>query len=145
MIEFSARLGGGAKYKTIQNVTGCNILKANLESMLGEVPDLNINDSGRYYSRCHIYLTGGKFMAIEGLDELLKNGTIKEYVLTRPFGVIVNTPASSSDRVASVFIEANDPMDLNRKVEIAISTLKVLDENGNDILKRDMYLKYYEE
>jgi hypothetical protein len=79
-------------------------------------------------------------MAIEGLDELLKSGTIKEYVLTRPFGVAVNTPASSSDRVASVFIEANDHMDLNRKVEIAISTLKVLDENGNDILKRDMYL-----
>ena len=140
VIEFSARLGGGAKYKTIQNVTGFNILKANLESMLGELPDLNIYDSGMYYSRCHIYLTGGKFMAIEGLDELLKNGTIKEYVLTRPFGVAVNTPASSSDRVASVFIEANDQMDLDRKVEIAISTLKVLDENGNDILKRDMYL-----
>ena len=140
VIEFSARLGGGAKYKTIHNVTGFNVLKANLESMLGEVPDLNIYDSGRYYSRCHIYLTGGKFMAIEGLDELLKNGTIREYVLTRPFGVNVNTPTSSSDRVASVFIEANDQMDLNRKVKIAISTLKVLDENGNDILKRDMYI-----
>lgn len=140
VIEFSARLGGGAKYKTIQNVTGFNVLKANLESMLGEVPDLNIYDSGRYYSRCHIYLTGGKFMAIGGLDELLKNGTIREYVLTRPFGVNVNTPTSSSDRVASVFIEANDQMDLNRKVKIAISTLRVLDENGKDILKRDMYL-----
>ena len=140
VIEFSARLGGGAKYKTIQNVTGFNVLKANLESMLGEVPEVKIFDSGKCYSRCHIYLTGGKFMAIEGLDELLKNGTIREYVLTRPFGVNVNTPTSSSDRVASVFIEANDQMDLNRKVKIAISTLKVLDENGNDILKRDMYL-----
>ena len=140
VIEFSARLGGGAKYKTIQNVTGFNVLRANLESMLGEVPEIKIHDTGKCYSRCHIYLTGGKFMAIEGLDELIKNGTINEYVLTRPFGVDVNLPTSSSDRVASVFIEANNQSDLETKVKMAISTLKVLDENGNDILKRDMYL-----
>ena len=140
VIEFSARLGGGAKYKTIQNVTGFNVLRANLESMLGEVPEVKIQNTGKCYSRCHIYLMGGKFVAIEGLDELVKNGTIKEYVLTRPFGVNVNSPASSSDRVASVFIEANNQIDLDYKVKMAISTLKVLDENGTDILKRDMYL-----
>lgn len=140
VIEFSARLGGGAKYKTIENVTGFNVLRANLESMLGEVPSVEIQDSGKCYSRCHIYLTGGKFMAIEGLDELVKNDIIKEYVLTRPFGVNVNSPASSSDRVASVFIEAKDQLELDNKVKTAISTLKVLDEDGNDILKRDMYL-----
>lgn len=140
VIEFSARLGGGAKYKTIQNVTGFNVLRANLESMLGEVPEVKIHDTGMCYSRCHIYLTGGNFTAIEGLDELVKNGIIKEYVLTRPYGVTVNSPTSSSDRVASVFIEANNQSNLDRKVKTAISTLKVLDENGNDILKRDIYL-----
>jgi hypothetical protein len=140
VIEFSARLGGGAKYKTIQNVTGFNVLRANLDSMLGEVPEVKIHNTGKCYSRCHIYLTGGKFVAIEGLEELVNNGTIKEYVLTRPFGVNVNSPVSSSDRVASVFIEANNQIDLDNKVKMAISTLKVLDENGNDILKRDMYL-----
>ena len=140
VIEFSARLGGGAKYKTIQNVTGFNVLKANLESMLGEVPEVKISDSGKCYSRCHIYLTGGKFKAIEGLDELVNNGIIKEYILTRPYGVTVNSPTSSSDRVGSIFIEAKNQSDLDSKVKTAISTLKVLDENGKDILKRDMYL-----
>ena len=140
VIEFSARLGGGAKYKTIQNVTGFNVLRANLQSMLGIVPEIEVLDTGKCYSRCHIYLTGGKFVALEGLDELVKNGTIKEYVLTRPFGVNVNSPTSSSDRVASIFIEANNQSDLDSKVKMAISTLKVLDEKGNDILKRDMYL-----
>lgn len=140
VIEFSARLGGGAKYKTIQNVTGFNVLRANLESMLGEIPEIKIHDTGKCYSRCHIYLTGGKFMAIEGIDELIKNDTIKEYVITRPFGVDVNPPASSSDRVASIFIEAKEQGELNEKVKKAIRTLRVLDESGNDILKRDMYL-----
>ncbi|MBQ4532049.1 MAG: ATP-grasp domain-containing protein [Alistipes sp.] len=140
VIEFSARLGGGAKYKTIEHVTGFNVLRANLESMLGELPEVKIHNTRKCYSRCHIYLTGGKFMAIEGLDELVKNGIIKEYILTRPFGVNVNAPASSSDRVASIFIEAKEQIDLDNKVKKAISTLKVLDENGNDILNRDMYL-----
>lgn len=38
VIEFSARLGGGAKYKSIQNITGFNVLKANIESMFGLKP-----------------------------------------------------------------------------------------------------------
>ena len=139
IIEFSARLGGGAKYKTIQNVTGFNVLRANLESMLGEKPEVVINDDGRCYSRCHIYVNGGVFKAIEGLDQLQQSGIIDEFVLTKPFGVTVGPPKSSSDRVASVFISANSKDELEQKIRVAMDTLKVLDENGFDMLFRGMY------
>lgn len=139
VIEFSARLGGGAKYKTIQNVTGFNVLRANLESMLGEKPEVVINDDGRCYSRCHIYVNGGIFTAIEGLEQLQQRGIIDEYVLTKPFGVTVDSPKSSSDRVASVFISAKSKDELSQKVIGGINNLKVLDENGVDMLFRDMY------
>lgn len=139
IIEFSARLGGGAKYKTIQNVTGFNVLRANLESMLGEKPEVVINDDGRCYSRCHIYVNGGVFKAIEGLEQLQQSGIIDEFVLTKPFGVTVGPPKSSSDRVASVFISANSKGELEQKVGVATNTLKVLDENGVDMLFRGMY------
>lgn len=139
IIEFSARLGGGAKYKTIQNVTGFNVLRANLESMLGEKPEVVINDDGRCYSRCHIYVNGGVFKAIEGLDQLQQSGVIDEFVLTKPFGVAVGPPKSSSDRVASVFISANSKDELEQKIRVAMDTLKVLDENGVDMLFRGMY------
>ena len=139
VIEFSARLGGGAKYKTIQNVTGFNVLRANLESMLGEHPNVVINNDDKYYSRCHIYLTGGKFCSIEGLDELISEDVIKEYIQTRPFGVDVNAPSSSSDRVASIFIEADSHEALENKVLTAICRIKVKNENNEDIMNRSVY------
>lgn len=139
VIEFSARLGGGAKYKTIQNVTGFNVLRANLESMLGEKPKVEINDDGRCFSRCHIYVEGGVFSAIEGLEQLQQRGIIDEYVLTKPFGVETGSPKSSSDRVASVFISASSKEELANKIKDAISNIKVLNENGKDMLFREMY------
>lgn len=139
VIEFSARLGGGAKYKTIQNVTGFNVLQANLESMLGEKPKVVIHDDGRCYSRCHIYTNGGVFTAIEGLGSLQQRGIIDDYVLTKPFGVTTGLPMSSSDRVASVFISASSKVELKKKVEKAIGQIKVVDETGEDMLYREMY------
>lgn len=139
VIEFSARLGGGAKYKTIQNVTGFNVLRANLESMLGEKPKVEINDDGRSYSRCHIYVEGGIFTAIDGLEQLQQRGIIDEYVLTKPFGVETGSPKSSSDRVASVFISAKSKEELGNKIKEAIDNIRVLNEDGNDMLFRAMY------
>lgn len=139
VIEFSARLGGGAKYKTIRNVTGFNVLRANLESMLGEKPGVVIADDERFYSRCHIYTNGGVFNAIEGLEDLQRRGIIDEYVLTKPFGVTTGSPKSSSDRVASVFISASSNNELKVKIKDAITNLKVIDEKGEDMLFREMY------
>ena len=128
VIEFSARLGGGAKYKTIQNVTGFNVLQANLESMLGEKPKVVIHDDGRCYSRCHIYTNGGVFTAIEGLGSLQQRGIIDDYVLTKPVGVTTGLPISASSKV-----------ELKKKVEKAIGQIKVVDETGEDMLYREMY------
>lgn len=139
VIEFSARLGGGAKYKTIQNVTGFNVLRANLESMLGEKPEVVISDDGRCYSRCHIYTKGGVFTAIEGLEDLQRKGIIDEYVLTKPFGVITGSPKSSSDRVASVFLSAQSNEELKNKIKESIAHIIVIDEKGEDMMFRDMY------
>lgn len=139
VIELSARLGGGAKYKTIQHVTGFNVLRANMESMLGEKPEVVITDDGRFYSRCHLYVKGGVFTAIVGLEHLKQHQMIEDYVLTKPYGVTVCSPKSSSDRVASVFVAADSMDALNMKVHEVISSIKVMDENGTDMLFREMY------
>lgn len=140
VIEFSARLGGGAKYKTIQNVTGFNVLRANLESMLGEYPEVYIDENNLIYSRCHLYLKGGVFSEIKGLEQLQSQGVIDEYVITKSFGVTVNSPKSSSDRVASIFISAKSNEELCEKIKISINSIEVLNEAGVDILYRDMYI-----
>lgn len=140
VLEFSARIGGGAKYQTIEKVTGFNVLKANLESMLGEHPDVSFVPSKKYYSRCHLYLTGGAFEALEGIERLKEEGIIEECIITKPFGVVVNPPKSSSDRVASILLVADSRDELKNKIKYAIKNIKVLNDNGEDILCREMYL-----
>ena len=140
VIEFSARLGGGAKYKSIQNITGFNVLKANIESMFGLKPKISINDDAMCYSRCHFYLKGGFFSKIEGIEELLDGGIIEEYIQTKPYGVSVNSPRSSSDRVASVFIKALDLKSLREKVLLIVNHVKILDDRGKNIFEKSMYL-----
>lgn len=139
VIEFSARLGGGAKYKTIQEVTGFNILKANLDVMLGEKPDITFNRSNKHFTRCFLYLTGGTFADSTGFEECVSNKIIDEYVMIRPYGVYAKSPRASNDRVASFLVSDEDVNRLREKVKTALETIKIFNENGEDILKRDMY------
>ncbi len=140
VIEFSARIGGGAKYKDIENYTGFNILRANVLSMLGKTPIVELNDNSNVSSRCHLYLTGGIFSAIKGVQELLDEGLIEEYVQTKPFGVEVNSPKSSSDRVASIFVSATDNESLKTKIVSVLDRIHILNDHGIDVFERDMFL-----
>ena len=141
VLEYSARLGGGSKYKTIENVTGFNVLRACAMSMLGRKPEIpQIVDRKLCYSKCHFYVSGGQLCDITGLEELKTEGIIDEFLPTSPMGVRKNSPSSSGDRIGCVFITAADYIELQRKVEIAVSRIKAIDEFGNDMLLRDMYL-----
>lgn len=144
VIEFSARLGGGAKYKTIQNVTGFNILNANIDVMFGQVPEISFNRSSKRFTRCFLYLTGGIFASATGFEENVKDGTIDEYVMIRPFGVYAQSPRASNDRVASILVSDIDQFRLKEKVKKALLSIHIYNEKGEDILKRDMYRDWLE-
>ena len=144
VIEFSARLGGGAKYKTIHNVTGFDILEANIDVMFGHVPEIKFDRSAKHFTRCFLYLTGGLFASATGFEENLKDGTIDEYVMIRPFGVVANSPKASNDRVASLLLSDLDEQKLREKVKKALLSIHIYNENGEDILKRDMYQDWLE-
>lgn len=142
VLEFSARIGGGAKYLTIQNSTGFNMLHACMLSMLGKTPTIPIiKRSNKCYSRCHLYTLGGIFSNVEGLKPLMEEGVIEEFTPTKPFGVECRTATSSGDRIGSVWISADNYQELNKKIVKAINGIKVLNENGIDILDRRMYFQ----
>ena len=141
VLEYSARLGGGSKYKTIQNVTGFNVLGACAESMLGRKPEIpQMAKSGLCYSKCHFYVTGGKLCQINGIEQLISEGVIDEFLPTTPMNVVINKPTSSGNRIGSVFITAKDYLELQQKVETAVQRIQVINEKGEDMLIRDMYL-----
>jgi hypothetical protein len=83
---------------------------------------------------------GGQLCEIRGLDELMADGIIDEFLPTSPMGVRKNPPSSSGDRIGCVFITAKDYTELQQKVETAVKRIEVIDEHGNDMLLREMYL-----
>ncbi len=139
VVEFSARLGGGAKYKTIQTVTDFNVLRANLLSMIGETPEVNIKEKNLKFSRCHLYTKGGVLEKVEGLEDLLEEEIIEDFFINRKPGAKLDYPTSSGDRVASFLLCAPDFETLGKKILTALERVKVLDTSGKDILLRDMY------
>ncbi len=139
VIEFSARIGGGAKFQTIKEYTGFDILNANIDAMVGKTSEVVFEPSKNIVSRCHLYTVGGIFDKITGLEELIESGIIESYTQTVSSGCKVLAPQGSSNRIGSVLIKASSYDELTSKIKTAISTIKVLDSNGYDILYRTMY------
>lgn len=139
VVEFSARLGGGAKYKTIEAVTGFNVLKANLLSMMGEIPSIEFNKTERKYSRCHLYTKGGVFSKLVGFEELNKGNLIEDYIVNRAPGSVLSAPTSSGDRVASILFSALSIQELELKISNVMNSIQIISENGTDIFLREMY------
>lgn len=139
VIEFSARIGGGAKYQTIQSVTGFDILNANIDAMLGLRTNLSIKKTRNYYSRCHLYTKGGYLKQVKGVDNLLENGVIESVTYNKAYGTLLSSPHGSSDRVASFFVKSDSLSELYKKINEAINGISVINADNQDILMREMY------
>lgn len=139
VIEFAPRIGGGAKHRTITYKTGFDILKANITSMLGGVPDVKLNYDPYFYSRNHVYAYPGIYSHVENVDELIKEGIIVEYVPIRMKGGKIGEFYASRDRVGSFLVKAPTIEELEEKIQIAAQTLRIIDVNGKDIMKHQMF------
>lgn len=139
VIEFAPRIGGAAKHRTITYKTGFDILKANIESMLGGNPKIITSYDNNFYSRNHVYTKPGTFSHVENVNELIADGTIVEYVPIKMQGSTIGEFFASRDRVGSFLVKAPTMEELERKIDRAASTLKIRDICGNDIMKHELF------
>jgi biotin carboxylase len=139
VIEFAPRIGGGSKHRTITELTGFDILKANIEAMAGEYPTVSVEPNPFIYSRNHVYAYPCTFSHVENAEKLIADGVIEEYIPYKMEGATVGEFLASRDRVGSFFVKAPTMDELKRKIKIAVETLKVLDVDGNDVMKREIW------
>lgn len=139
VIEFAPRIGGASKHRTVTYKTGFDILKANIEAMFGERPDVKLNPDSDFFSRNHVYAYPCTFSHVEGVDELLADGTIVEYIPYKIEGAPVGEYLASRDRVGSFLVKAPDKATLKAKIKKAVQTLKVFDKDGKEVMKRDIW------
>lgn len=140
VLEFCARTGGGIKFRLIKKISGFDVIKAVLDLTLGEKPhyDENARPKKQYLINEFIYCNPGVFERIEGFEQLKEKGIITEYYQLKQKGHVFKTISSSGDRAACFTVEADTYEKLLEKHKIAVDTVKIIDENGNDIKRDDI-------
>lgn len=139
VLEFCARTGGNMKWLLIKHSCGVDVISAAIDITIGRKPDINVKETGnKYVVNDFAYCNQGIFDHIEGYEKLQSEGIINECFAIRPKGMQVMGIRSSSDRIAGFNITANSLEEFNKKHKIAVNELKIIDSEGNDIMRHDL-------
>lgn len=139
VLEFSARTGGGVKYQLIKRVSGFDVIKAVVDLTLQKIPHVEIKPAeSKYISNVFIYCRPGIFERLEGFEELKQKGILSEYFLFKWQGAEMHAATNSGDRVGGFTIQADTLEDLQFKYNEVSAKIKVLDPNGNDIMRHEL-------
>lgn len=139
VLEFCARTGGNMKWLLIKYSCGVDVITATIDITLGIEPDLQIRNTGHnIVVNDFIYCRPGIFDHFEGFDKMVEQGYINEFHPARGKGTEIYGVTSSSDRIAGMNIVADSVEAFNKKHQIILDSVKILDINGIDMMRRDL-------
>lgn len=139
VLEFSARTGGGVKYLLIKKVSGFDVIKAVVDLTLNTIPKVEIAPpQAKFITNLFIYCNQGKFGSLYGFDELKQQQIIDDYYVFKWQGAELGGTQSSGDRVAGLTIQGNSVEEITEKYNVVSREIKVLDTEGNDIMRHDL-------
>ena len=139
VLEFCARTGGGAKYLLIKMVSGFDPITAVIDLTLGNHVEVGeLRSESKYLTNEFLYAYPGCFDHLEGFEELKQEGILAEYWQFKWKGAEISNAATSSDRVASITIQADSYEELVEKHNKAAARIKLIDADGNDMMRHDL-------
>ena len=139
VLEICARTGGNMKWLLIKHSCGVDVISATIDITLGLTPDLEKHDTGnRIVVNDFIYCKPGVFDHFEGFDEMVAQGYINEFYPTRIKGTEFFGANNSGDRIAGMNIVAGSVEEFNEKERIILQSVKAIDTDGNDMIRRDL-------
>lgn len=139
VIEFSARMGGGSKYKLIEVLSGENIMKKYVDLVLGGEPSFNPQKQVEYCKMVYLYCHPGILKRVTGLDQLKTTGVIDDYFLYKTAGMRIDKAETSGDRPAGYLVTAATETELTEKIKHADSQIKVLSNDDVDIMMHNLF------
>ena len=134
VIEFSARMGGGSKYKLIESLSGVNIMSKYVDRILGDFPSIVPSERANFCKMVYTYCTPGVIDHIEGIDDMKKRKVIDDYFLYKTKGMQITGSENSGDRPLGYLVTADTAEELDVKIKEVDRNIKVIDVNGLDIL-----------
>ena len=138
-VEFSARTGGGVKYLLVKRSSGFDVIKAVVDLTLGDKPHIGrLTAEQNYMINDFIYCKPGVFDHLEGFDDLLKDGIIKDYYLFTWKGATFKTVKASGDRLAGYTVVGNTPEELIERHREARRRIRAISTEGDDMIRHDL-------
>ncbi len=140
VLEFCARTGGAMKWLLIQHSSGVDVIKGVIDLTMGIKPNITVTGpENNYVVNDFIYCKAGAFDHLEGFDEQLKKGNITEYRCLRPKGwKFSGQIGSSTDRICGVTFQADTLEEFNKKHREFVGQVRILDVEGDDIMRHDL-------
>lgn len=136
VIEFSARMGGGTKYKLIEYMSGIDIMNIYVQRVLGnECQILWPKPARKYMELIYIYAENGIVGKLVNFDELKKERVIADYFLYKSIGSVIEHQSTSNDRVAGVLIIDTEKAGIEVKKNIIRERLDILDHDNSIICR----------
>ena len=139
VIEFSARMGGGSKYKLIEVLSGVNIMEKYVELILGAKPSMQPRKLVDYCKMVYVYCEPGVIDHVEGFSELVEEGYIKEYFLYKTKGMVIEKAETSGDRVAGYLVTGDSKEEVDGKCEHIDNNIRVVSLDGDDMMLHHMW------
>lgn len=140
VLEFSARMGGGSKYKLIEVLSGVNIMSTYVERVLGSKPTINVSPQVNFANLNYCYCKPGVFDKLENFEEMKAKGLIEDYFQYKTKGMEFVKVETSSDRAAGYLVVADTIEELQQKESMVTNTIKVISNEGQDLFLREIIL-----
>lgn len=142
VIEFAPRIGGGVCFKTIKENTSFDIISAIIDSWEGKrVGFETYNDPSRLLVVNTIYGEDSTFEHLENVDKVLEENLAVAFYQIRSKGDEIDNSRASSSRIAFFIVNAADEDELLQKVHAVYETVKVVDDKGNNVIRKDLNLE----
>lgn len=140
VIECSARMGGGTKYKLIQHITGVDIMRVYVDRVLGNTRQcLTPDASPKKVEFDYVYGYNGVLQKLIGFQEKVSDGDIVEVFQYKLPGSEIQKRTTSSDRILGFLIEADTYRELKEKRYRILETVDLLDENGKSMIYKECF------
>ncbi|MBF6607438.1 MAG: ATP-grasp domain-containing protein [Flavobacterium sp.] len=135
VIEIGARIAGGNKPQTIKAATGFDILSVYVDMLEVNPKKLDFNFNNRFVSKVHIYVRSGIVGEIKPPEEVY----ITSIEIHKKLGEPVGEGVAAKDRVLSMLLEADTYEVLQKYRKWVFSNTIVNDQDGHDLVRRDLY------
>ena len=134
VLEFSARMGGGSKYKLIEVLAGVNIMRNYVRLVLDLPVNVNPTRQINYVTMNYVYCNPGVIKEFKGLKELYEKGIITYFFEYKTCNMKIERAETSGDRACGYLVTAQNAKEMDEKISYVDSHIAILNEKGQDIM-----------